>query len=107
MKKVINNLANVQYRAQRAITRVYRATTRSTLQIETHSSSMHIYLDRMTSLIALKIAISSTYDIIVKNKFKKTSRIINLLEKLTRRLERKTNTSINNLKVVTSFAASP
>jgi len=32
---------------------------------------MHIYLNRITSLIALKIVISSTYDAIIKNRFKK------------------------------------
>jgi ribonuclease HI len=106
-KGVVNSLASVQYRAQRAITGAYRATSRSALQIETYSLPMHIYLDRMACLTALRIANSPAYDAIVGVRSRKKSRIVSSLEKLTNRLERKTNTSIDNLEIITPFAAPP
>ncbi len=66
---------------------------------------MYIYLNRITSLTTLRIVISSTYNIIVKNKFKKKNRIISSLKKLTKRLKKKTNTSINNLEITILFVA--
>lgn len=107
LKGVIKSLASVQYRAQRAIIGAYRVTSRSALQIETHTSPMHIYLDHMTSLTALRIAISPAYDAIVGDRSKKKSQIMSPSEKLTKRLERKAKTSIDDLEIITPFAAPP
>ncbi len=52
-----------------------------------------------------RITINSIYNIIVRDKFKKKSRIISLLKKLTKRLKRKTNISINNLETIILFVA--
>lgn len=67
---------------------------------------MHIYLDRMAYLTTFRIVISPTYDVIVGVKSRKKSRIVSLLKKLTNKLQRKTNTSIDNLKIIISFVAS-
>ncbi len=51
-----------------------------------------------------RIVINLIYNIIVKNKFEKKSRIISSLKKLTKKLERKINISINNLEIIILFA---
>lgn len=58
----------------------------------------------MKNLKALRIVISPAYDAIVRDRSKRKSRIVSSLEKLTKRLERRPNTSIDDLKVIKSFA---
>ena len=65
---------------------------------------MHIYLNRITSLIALKIVTSLTYDVIIKNKSKKKLNH-KFIREVNKKIEKKTKTSINNLKIITFFVA--
>jgi len=60
-------------------------------------------LNRITSLTTFKIVISLIYNIIVKNKTKKKSRIISLLKKTNKKIEEE-KISINNLKIIILFA---
>jgi len=62
---------------------------------------MYIYLNQITSLTTLRMAINLIYNIIVKNKSKKKSQTISLLKKLTKRLKKKT--IINNLELIILF----
>jgi len=106
LKSVVNDLLSVQYKIQRVIIEVYKIILCSILQIEIYSLLTYIYLNRITSLTMLRIVISSIYNIIVRDKFKKKSRIISSLEKLTKKVKKKTNTSINNLEIIILFAMS-
>jgi len=104
-KGVITSLSSVLYRAQRAITGAFKATSKAALQIETFSSPIHVHMDRIVCQAALRIATSPAYQAIIATRFKKRTRIISLLEKLTARLKRKTGTYIKDLEIITPFAA--
>jgi len=104
-KGVITSLSSVLYRAQRAITGAFKATSKAALQIETFSSPIHVHMDRIVCQAALRIATSPAYQAIIATRSKKRTRIISPLEKLTARLERKTGTYIKDLEIITPFAA--
>ena len=107
VKGVAKTMARVQYRAERAITGAYKATSQAALNIETYSIPMHLRLDQLTSVAALRIATSPAYQCIIATRSKHRNRVISPLEKLTKRLERKTKTSIADLEIITPFAAPP
>ena len=106
VKEIAKTMTRVQYRAERVITEAYKVTSQTTLNIETHSISMHLRLDQLTSVTTLRIIISSAYQCIIVTRSKLRNRVISSLEKLIKRLERKIKTSIAELEIITSFAAS-
>jgi len=106
-KNVITSMSSVLYRAQRAITGAFKATSKAALQIETFSPPIHVHLDRIVCLTALRIATSPAYQAIIAKRSKNRTRVISPLERLTARLERKTGTCVKNLEIITPFAAPP
>lgn len=106
-KSVITSLSSVLYRAQKAITGAFKATSKAALQIETFSPPIHVHLDRMVCQAALRIATSPAYLAIIATRSKNKTRIVSPLEKLTARLERKTGTCIKDLEIITPFTTPP
>ena len=98
------SLTSVQYRAERAIIGAYKAISRVTLNIETHSMSMNLRLDKLACDTALRIAISPFYLSIIETRSKDKKRTLSSLELLIIRLERRTKILVKNLKQITSYS---
>jgi len=103
MLSTIYQTFNIKYKE--LLIEVYKVILCSILSTETYFLLIYIYLNRIINLRTFRIIINSIYNIIVRDKFKKKSRIISSLKKLTKRLKRKTNISINNLETIIIFVA--
>jgi ribonuclease HI len=77
--------------------------TRSTADRDTLTADAHT----VACGTALRIACSPAYDAIKEVRSRKKNRTVSPLEKLTKRVERKTGIKIEDLEVITPFAAPP
>ena len=106
-QSLAEGLVSVQYRAVRAITGAFRATTRVTLNIEAHALLIDLRLNKLIIDVALRIATSSSYNSIIEIKSKKKEiKVISSLKRLTNKLTKHTKVSIDNFECITLYSTS-
>ena len=105
-KNVVKSLASVQYQIEKIITRTYKAISIKTFNIEVNLMFIHLRLNKFISATTIRLITSSTYETIIRNRFIKKSKSVNLLKKLIDRFERRTDIKIHDMKKITFFVAS-
>ena len=100
---MLGALQIVQVRVLRVITRAFKVTPKSALDIEFHVISIKQRLKRLTYNAMLRIAITFTYERIIEDRFKRRHRQMSSLKALSTLYERRFKLKIRNLKKVIPY----
>ena len=87
---MLENLRNIQVKALRVVTRAFRATTKSALNIEAYVLSIKQRLEKFINNIMLCILVIPLYKNIINKRFKKRKRRQTSLKTLTFRFRNRT-----------------
>ena len=103
---MLKNFRNIQTRILKIITKTFKATTKSALNIKVYVLSIKQRLKKLINDIMLRIIVTSLYKNIINKRFKKQKRKRTSLKKLTFKFKKRIEMKSKNIKKIKSFIIS-